>query len=84
MFRRHHEARVRIFRGKLILASSLHAVALTETGRLIWDALDGDRTVGDVAALLQQEYEIGHQTAQDDVLDFLASLAQYELVEMQR
>lgn len=47
---------------------------LNAAGALIWDQIDGRRTVADLAAALTDEYAIETARAQTDTLDFCTSL----------
>jgi len=43
---------------------------LNETGRAIWQKLDGQRTMGEVAAALMQDFEASQAELEADVLGF--------------
>ena len=43
---------------------------LNETGRAIWQKLDGQRTMGEVAAALMQDFEAPQAELEADVLGF--------------
>ena len=43
---------------------------LNETGRAIWQQLDGQRTMGEVAAALMQDFEASQAELEADVLGF--------------
>lgn len=48
---------------------------LNETGQAIWQLLDGSRTLGEVAALLQEEYHVQEKDELlEDVLGFAAEM----------
>lgn len=47
---------------------------LNETGRAMWDALDGERTLGDVVALLAEQFEADPAELEADVLGFADEL----------
>lgn len=47
---------------------------LNETGRSIWQKLDGRRTLGEVAALLAAEFEVSRAEAETDILGFANEL----------
>lgn len=54
-------------------------VLLNDTGAAILDLCDGRRSIGDIAAVLQQQYA-ADVTA--DVIDYLSGLAEKELVRV--
>ena len=53
---------------------------LNETGRVIWEKLDGVKSAGDVAAELAQEYEGDAQEIERDVLGLLGELLARRMV----
>jgi hypothetical protein len=57
---------------------------LNETGTRIWSLLDGRRSLGEIVALLAEEYEVHPDTAKADlveVTDALMELGMLRLVE---
>lgn len=48
--------------------------SLNETGRAIWHKLDGERTLGEVAAALALEFEASSDELQADVVGFVAEM----------
>lgn len=53
---------------------------LNETAVFIWDSCDGHRTLGDLGRMLSECYEVEAVTAQDDVDQIVAFLADSQLV----
>jgi hypothetical protein len=47
---------------------------LNETGRAIWKKLDGRRTLGEVSALLAEEYEAPVEELEADVIGFATEM----------
>lgn len=47
---------------------------LNETGRAIWQMLDGQRTLGEVATALTQAFAAGQSELEGDVLGFAAEM----------
>ena len=47
---------------------------LNDTGKAIWKQLDGERTLGDVAKVLAQEFEVPLSDLQADVLGFAGEM----------
>ena len=47
---------------------------LNDTGKAIWKQLDGERTLGDVAKVLAQEFETPLAELQADVLGFAGEM----------
>ena len=58
--------------------SELHA--LNDVGARIWDLADGSRSVAEIAETVEAEYEVEADRALADVLEFLAALAEKQLV----
>lgn len=54
---------------------------LNETAALIWDLIDGQRTVGQILSAIVEEYDIGTADAQADLLELLGYLEEIEAVE---
>ena len=53
---------------------------LNEVGTMIWDLLDGERSIGQVIEVVCREYEIAPEEAAKDVADFLESLEKEGLI----
>ncbi len=53
---------------------------LGEVGGFIWQALDGEQRLGDVAAAVVERYGVERQRAAADVLEFAAELLAAGLV----
>ena len=47
---------------------------LNEVGARIWDLLDGERSVADIATVIVDEYAVDQETAAQDVAEFLDQL----------
>ncbi|HSJ52456.1 MAG TPA: PqqD family protein [Anaerolineae bacterium] len=50
-------------------------------GPRLWELLDGQRTVGELIALVVDEYEVGASEAEADVLQFMAQLESMGAIE---
>ncbi|MBI5788382.1 MAG: PqqD family peptide modification chaperone [Candidatus Schekmanbacteria bacterium] len=57
-----------------------HYYVLNETGRRVWELLDGERTIGQIAALICEEYEAQEQQAQTDIVKLLEEMLSEGLV----
>jgi pyrroloquinoline quinone biosynthesis protein D len=55
-------------------------VLLNDTGGVILDLCDGQRSIGDVAAVLEERY---HRYFTTDVIDYLSQLTERELVRVE-
>jgi hypothetical protein len=54
---------------------------LNETGKAIWKSLDGQRTLGDIAALLSETFEAGQAEIEKDVRGLVEELVKRKLVK---
>ena len=53
---------------------------LTETGRALWDALDGKRTMREVVAVLAEEFMAGPGEIERDVFCLMVDFLQREML----
>jgi hypothetical protein len=53
---------------------------LNDTGKAIWKQLDGARTLGDVAKLLAQDFDVPLAELQADVLGFAGEMAERRIL----
>ncbi|MFH1619550.1 MAG: PqqD family protein [bacterium] len=73
----------RIIKGEAFVldASSQTLHSMNPSGTRIWELIDGSRTAGDIAQIIQEEFEVESGTAIKDVLEFLCELLEKGLVE---
>jgi hypothetical protein len=64
----------------LDLRSSLY-LSLNSTAAFLWDRLDGGASQGELVAALGAEYGIPPERAQEDVVEFLDSCRDRDLLE---
>ncbi len=57
-----------------------HYYVLNETGRRVWELLDGQRSVAQIAALICKEYDVDEQQAMADVIKLMKELTAEGLV----
>ncbi|MEU2039448.1 PqqD family protein [Nocardia niwae] len=60
--------------GQLEIVRRSRAYVLNETSELIWNACDGTKDLSQIAALLNQEYDVSLDDALADVREFVARL----------
>lgn len=53
---------------------------LNETAAMVWKAADGAQTVEEIAAGLAAEYDVPPESAQTDVAELIAQLAEKQLL----
>ena len=54
---------------------------LNDMGSLVWDLLDGERTVSQIAEVICESHEVTAEEATRDLLEFLAALESAGLIE---
>lgn len=54
---------------------------LNETGALVWQLLDGERSLADVTEALVQEYEVDPNTAQADLVELVDRLCELGMLQ---
>jgi hypothetical protein len=60
----------------IVLADTGEVTVLNPVGTRVWELVDGLRSVGDIARMIEAEYEVGWEQAQQDVYDFVKTLAE--------
>ena len=58
-----------------------HYFSLDDVGALVWELCDGTRDLGQIAALVCEEYDAALATAESDVLELAAELSSVELID---
>lgn len=79
---------VREIEGELIIVPLVSGIgdmeddlfSLNETGRAIWDKLDGVKTVGDVITELTGEFDVSKSEIEKDVTGFLGELMRRKMI----
>ncbi len=55
--------------------------SLNETGRAIWEKLDGSLNVGEVTSRLKSEFHSKDEELEKDIIGFLGAVAEKKMVE---
>ena len=76
------DARVRRFRGALLVAVGEETVELADSAAFLFRAVDGVRTVADIGALLAEEYDVPAAEAVEDTAEFVAELVDSGILEL--
>jgi hypothetical protein len=53
---------------------------LNETGAFIWELIDGKRNLGEIIDALTDEYDIGRESAGEDVFSFIDNMSNYLII----
>jgi hypothetical protein len=82
VLRKNPNAAYRIFDGQatIVLPDHSEVSVLNELGSRVWERIDGSRTVGQIVESVLQEYEVGPETARQDVLEFIDALHDHGMV----
>lgn len=78
----------RVIEGEIIIVPLVAGIGdmedelftLNPTGKAIWDRLDGQRTLAEVAADLSEEYEGAREAIETDVLGLVGELLERRMV----
>ncbi|UCF80653.1 MAG: PqqD family protein [Acidobacteriota bacterium] len=54
---------------------------LNKLGTAVWELVDGERTVSEIVEEICKKYDVEHEVAERDALEFLKTLQDKELVE---
>src|SRR5579871_4897766 len=65
-------------RGKVGDLASIYT--FNGTGSLIWQSLESPRSLSELIAVIEQEYEVAHDQARQDVTQFLQDMMAADLV----
>jgi hypothetical protein len=72
--------RARRYRGRLVIASPTVSLELNEIGTLIFAQVDGRTSVGEIARLIADEYEVPVSEVTADVLELVDDLLDRQLI----
>lgn len=50
---------------------------LSETGAFIWEMIDGERNISDITSKVVEEFEVGSEEAEKDVLKFFGEVQEF-------
>ena len=54
---------------------------LNAVGTVLWNSVDGNRTVKDICDLVEEEYEVPRPKLEKDILDFFQILLDRKVIE---
>jgi hypothetical protein len=62
------------------LADMQNIFTVDEVGSFIWDSINGKRSMGDIVALISDEFDVSEAEAAADLREFLESLKKSGLI----
>jgi hypothetical protein len=83
---RNPNAAYRIYDGQatVVLPDRAEVHVINEVGSLVWDRIDGRRTLGqildEVQGVVTEGWDVGTETLRHDVLEFVRSLREHGMV----
>ena len=80
--RRSPNSAYRIYDGQatIVMPDRAEVNVLNEIGSLVWDRIDGTRTVAQLIETVVAEFDVEPEQARSDVLSFLDSLSSHGMV----
>lgn len=73
---------MRNLQGRVIVGLDAVTMELSDVAAFIWKAVNGQRTVAEIAAAVAGEYDVAVETTNEDVVEFLASMVEAGFVEV--
>jgi hypothetical protein len=75
-------AAYRVYEGKatVVLLERAEVKVVNEAGSLVWDRIDGRRTLEEIVQTVIDEFDVEPEQARRDVLEFVASLREHGMV----
>jgi hypothetical protein len=75
-------AAYRVYDGQatVVLPEQAQVAVLNEVGSLVWEQIDGRRTLGEILDAVLEAYEIARDEAERDVAEFVASLREHRML----
>lgn len=55
--------------------------SLNETGAAVWDLIDGKRSLGDIVAIIEEDFETAGQDVEADVISLIHEMIEAKLIE---
>jgi hypothetical protein len=73
-FRKNIVYRVRTINGQNILFGDNQCFQLNEIAAIIWNNLNGENTIADIANIIAEEYSVDKEVIMDDVNSFISEM----------
>jgi hypothetical protein len=65
----------------VIVPSEQMVNVLNSVGCRIWDLADGKRSLGEIAKIITQEYDVSYEKALNDTVEFAGGLVEQKMME---
>ena len=63
-----------------VLPDRAEVNVLNETGTLVWQQIDGRRSLREIVRVVVEEYGVAPEQAEQDVLELVGSLREHQMV----
>ncbi len=75
-------AAYRIYDGQatVVIPDEAEVNVLSEVGSLVWERIDGKRTLREIVAWVLDAYDVPPETAERDILEFVDALHEHRMV----
>jgi hypothetical protein len=74
-------ARIRRFRGVLMVAGPMETFELTDSAEFVFRAVDGARTVAEIGELVAETYGVSLAEAVADISELISELVEHQIME---
>jgi hypothetical protein len=80
--KKHPHAAARVYNGEafIVLPHEGKYKILNDCGSRVWELMDGSRTIGDIAHLIEEEYKVTLDKALADVIEFVNDLREHKML----
>lgn len=79
---RNPNAAYRLYDGQatVVLPERAEVSVINPIGSLVWERLDGSRTLGEILKMVLDEYDVTPERARADLFEFVAALHEHGMV----
>ena len=65
------------------IADMTSVYTLNETGAFIWELIDGKKNVEELIEAVENQYNVDHKTAAEDIFCFIDNMSKYLIIKDQ-
>ena len=82
VLKKNPNAAYRLYDGEatVVLPDRSEVHVINAVGSLVWDRIDGRRTLGEILEAVLEEFEIGRDEVEQDVHEFIEALRRHAMV----